>query len=447
MVREERDLRTEFDNQSWAQKMNRVALSLVIAFTALMIVVSVGPVYAESITINWTAAGDDGSSGQASQYDIRFSTTPLTEANWNQAFQADNEPTPKAAGSAESYAVDNLLPGNTYYIALKVADEVPNWSAMSNVLIVQIPEDSVTLEITIVQILNVTDSSFDMVWATNELSTSQVYYGQTTALGYSSSLNASLSTGHAVRVTGLLPETAYYMRAASRDSRGNEVQSPYYQIATQAAVAPPVAINDLEATTGEQNGEIDLRWTVPGEVVSYAIGYSSEIINEINWNLATLCDNPPVPADSGTMQSYTLCDLEFGEVYYIAVVSFRADSTMSLLSNVDSAVSKFSIIADVEDDDNGLPSDFELAQNYPNPFNPSTTIEFSIPTSSHVRLTVFNSRGQIVEVLANEIMAAGQHAVMWDGTGSGSGKVSSGVYFYRVEAGDYVDSRKMVLTK
>jgi hypothetical protein len=84
-----------------------------------------------SITLAWTAPGDDGNTGTASQYDIRYSTSGITEANWNSATQCTEEPTPQIAGSAEAFTVAGLSPNTTYYFALKTADEFPNWSAIS----------------------------------------------------------------------------------------------------------------------------------------------------------------------------------------------------------------------------------------------------------------------------------------------------------------------------
>ena len=87
----------------------------------------------DSITLTWTAPGDDGDVGVASQYDIRYSTSPIDEGNWDTATQVVGEPAPKPAVSAESFVVTDLLPGTTYYFAIKTADEVPNWSDLSNV--------------------------------------------------------------------------------------------------------------------------------------------------------------------------------------------------------------------------------------------------------------------------------------------------------------------------
>ena len=86
-----------------------------------------------SVTLAWTAPGNDGNTGTAAHYDVRYSTSPLTDANWAFSMQAAGEPPPKAAGTAESFVVTGLAPGTRYYFAMKTADEKPNWSALSNV--------------------------------------------------------------------------------------------------------------------------------------------------------------------------------------------------------------------------------------------------------------------------------------------------------------------------
>jgi subtilisin family serine protease len=97
-----------------------------------------------------------------------------------------------------------------------------------------------------------------------------------------------------------------------------------------------------------------------------------------------------------------------------------------------------------------LPRAFSLAQNHPNPFNPSTTIEYSLPDRNaelQVRLSVFNLRGALVAVLVDKQQSGGNYSVNWDGTDRNGKKISSGVYFYRLQAGDFSAVRKMVLVK
>ncbi|HUU30346.1 MAG TPA: FlgD immunoglobulin-like domain containing protein [archaeon] len=97
-----------------------------------------------------------------------------------------------------------------------------------------------------------------------------------------------------------------------------------------------------------------------------------------------------------------------------------------------------------------LPKVYSLSQNSPNPFNPSTTITYTIPegaSKTAVRLSVFNLRGQMVRTLVDLTQGPGTYNINWDGADQQGSKVSSGVYFYRLVAGDYVSTRKMVLLK
>ncbi|MBU0984075.1 MAG: VCBS repeat-containing protein [candidate division Zixibacteria bacterium] len=94
-----------------------------------------------------------------------------------------------------------------------------------------------------------------------------------------------------------------------------------------------------------------------------------------------------------------------------------------------------------------LPNDFELYDAYPNPFNPSTSIRFSMPSADYATLTVYNAIGQRVAVLVDGFVNAGLQVVEWDGLTESGQPASSGVYFYRLEAGKNVESKKMILMK
>jgi len=99
-------------------------------------------------------------------------------------------------------------------------------------------------------------------------------------------------------------------------------------------------------------------------------------------------------------------------------------------------------------DELGLPADLVLSQNYPNPFNPSTIVEFSLPEASDVTLEIYNILGQRVKTLIDgQKLQAGKHSVEWRSDDAGENKVSSGVYFYRLRAGDKTATKKMMLLK
>jgi hypothetical protein len=96
----------------------------------------------------------------------------------------------------------------------------------------------------------------------------------------------------------------------------------------------------------------------------------------------------------------------------------------------------------------GLPKAFALLQNYPNPFNPVTTIAYDVPKNDvHVKISIYDVSGRLVRDLLNKIHIAGRHTVAWDGRGDRGRLVATGVYFYRMVADDFVETRKMVLMK
>jgi hypothetical protein len=111
------------------------------------------------------------------------------------------------------------------------------------------------------------------------------------------------------------------------------------------------------------------------------------------------------------------------------------DRTIAVRGTVDATVSR-------SREEVGVPTQINLLQNYPNPFNPTTTIRFELPAASNVTLEVYNTLGQRVRTLVSENRPAGSHAVTFDAAG-----LSSGVYMYRLQVGNTVMHKKMVLMK
>lgn len=103
-----------------------------------------------SLTVTWTATGDDGNDGQADSYDLRYSTSPITADNWDFANTAAYEPDPGPPGSTETFVVYGVLRNTTYYIALKVGDEADNWSELSNVVEATTDDEPCTWDIELV---------------------------------------------------------------------------------------------------------------------------------------------------------------------------------------------------------------------------------------------------------------------------------------------------------
>jgi hypothetical protein len=100
-------------------------------------------------------------------------------------------------------------------------------------------------------------------------------------------------------------------------------------------------------------------------------------------------------------------------------------------------------ISDIQRTENSnLAQEYQLKQNYPNPFNPTTNIEFDIPQASDVKLIVYNQLGQTVANLVNEHLSAGSYSVEWNAKG-----LPSGVYYYRITASDFTQTRKLLIAK
>jgi len=101
------------------------------------------------------------------------------------------------------------------------------------------------------------------------------------------------------------------------------------------------------------------------------------------------------------------------------------------------------MVTAVEDDFSQAPVGFTLEQNYPNPFNPSTTIRYQLPKTTEVVLKIYNIFGQEVRTLVNARQPVGMNAVVWDGRDQSGKEVSSGIYIYRLQTGESMQSRKL----
>jgi hypothetical protein len=139
-----------------------------------------------------------------------------------------------------------------------------------------------------------------------------------------------------------------------------------------------------------------------------------------------------------TETSYQMNSLDVGTTYYWRV-SVTTDSSTSGWSQVWSFTHPG--LTDLEEEQI-MPTTFSLHQNYPNPFNPSTTIRYGLPERSHVLLEVYNLAGQRVATLIDGEQQAGWNEVVFEDK-----TLASGLYFYRLQAGDFVETRKLILIK
>jgi hypothetical protein len=191
---------------------------------------------------------------------------------------------------------------------------------------------------------------------------------------------------------------------------------------------------------------------VPVELTSFS-GYAASAKVFLNWSTATETNNSgfeierassltsPVQEDwesIGFVQgSGTTTELRF---YSYIDENVSTGNYSYRLKQIDyNGASAYSDVIEIEV---STPNQYSLEQNYPNPFNPSTTISYSLPVASQVELAVYNSLGENVKQLLNETKEAGHYSVELNAE-----SLPSGVYFYRLQAGDFVQVKKMMLLK
>ncbi len=132
-------------------------------------------------------------------------------------------------------------------------------------------------------------------------------------------------------------------------------------------------------------------------------------------------------------------------VYHVAD-TFSVSLTVAGPNGADTLVREnYIIVTDptlISNPSNRIPAQFKLYNNYPNPFNPITNIEFSIPKPEFVSLKVYNILGEEVAMLISEQLGAGDYKHDWDATG-----LASGIYLYKIQAGDFTETKKMILMR
>jgi hypothetical protein len=111
------------------------------------------------------------------------------------------------------------------------------------------------------------------------------------------------------------------------------------------------------------------------------------------------------------------------------------------------AVGNWEFVEEARQNLDDLPQPYSLAPNYPNPFNPATTISFTLPVRDHVRLEIFDVRGQLVRRLLDEPRDPGRHYEVWEGTDDRGVTVPAGIYVALLQAGDFKQSQKMALVR
>jgi chitodextrinase len=314
-----------------------------------------------SIDLSWTSPGDDDQTGTAAQYDIRYSTAPITAENFSAATIVSGAPAPMVAGSAQQVTVTSLAPETTYYFAMKTADEALNWSELSNVAQATTPaapDLTPPADITNLAAGLITSTSVELSWTSpgddGDAGTAAHYDLRYSALPITletfdaatqvtgEPVPAVAGTLQSMTVVRLLPDTPYYFAIKTADEAPNwSALSNVVQVATSPPPddVAPAAITDLAATVADPHTAY-LTWTAPGDdgttgtATAYDVRYATSPITDVSWDAATVAIGVPAPQASGTAEHLSLGSLSADTDYYFAIKTADDAGNLSGLSNV-----------------------------------------------------------------------------------------------------------------
>jgi hypothetical protein len=189
----------------------------------------------------------------------------------------------------------------------------------------------------------------------------------------------------------------------------------------------------------QSSGGLGLLGRVPG------VGYIDSLLSgETIYKFNSVYDTS---SSKGKPVAYRYLGTDYKLIYFDFPLYFIQEAeACSLLHRALSDLEMYPSTVEEEEGDN-LPLSFSLKQNFPNPFNPETVIDYILPKESQVRITIYNLLGQKVRDLLDQRVSAGHQKISWDGRNDRGEAVSSGIYFYRMQAGEFVQTKRMVLLK
>ncbi len=399
-------------------------------------------------------------------YTGTFTTGLSFQVQWDDDSDLDNAPMGTSAWFASNlyYSLATALtPGTTYWWRVRSSiDGGTTWSAWSTTESFVIPAATSTVSVpyptapvgTIVATLNPTMSWFALTPPALEYRVRISPYSSVDgngmlnhvtaqSSGWTSSTSIAYNSLPAAppALPALIAGVTYYWQVQSRLAAPPNTESSWsyvvsFETAAGATAIIPLVVSPIQGQPINSTSAI-LTWTTSGQPQTH-LKYDVEYSKNADFTNAVKI--------SGVNEPFAKIDgLDKNSKYYWRVTSKNNNGSQSLYSSVGS----FSTgnVTSVDPEQQVIPANFELAQNYPNPFNPTTSIKYSIPNNNFVSIKVYDMLGREIATLVNDYKNAGNHTINWNGEDNSGQKVASGTYIYRITAGNFVATKKMVLLK
>lgn len=467
------------------------------------------------VDLTWTAPGDDGNVGTAATYDVRYipyANGPIdTEEEWQAATQAIGEPSPSPAGTPESWTVTGLTPGEAYYFVLKTADEVPNWSDLSNSPWATAGEGGernyVNQDIdvkgtrsgsyldthasdNVYESITEVESRGNPARRTSLLEhkwTIDVTGGETVTFNVEAYHSPNAEGDYFIFAYSINDETYIDMLNVTKTYDDNTLQT----VSLPNTISGTVYIRVVDANRTPTNTQLDavyIDWmfiecfgTPPPKKMHVSnIDMTTETktagpntrTNAIA--TVTIVDSANTPVSGATVYgqwSGLTSDSDEATTDASGTVSIESDQVKNACGWYTFCVTEvaktgwtYDSLANVENCDSiyycggslsGFSSETEFqVSNCLSPLSPEVKIGYCLPvvsgqSSQHVTVKIYNISGQVVKTLVDKEQIAGSYKACWNGKDEGGGEASNGIYFCRLTIDDskFVDTKKIIILR
>ncbi len=390
-------------------------------------------VYTNAPTLSWYVEG--GTLG-LTKYTVKWKadSPPANWATYNTLTADVNDV------NQTTYELSNLDYGTTYYWAVAAYDDSYSaWAegeftvvgGASGVPILSNPDNGMTVyaaDVTLSWYVNGSTLGIDEY---------EIMYSRSDVWAASVTTTTTSAT-QSVTIEDLIPGATYYWKVNSKYTNGGEsgYSAPFSFYINTGANGPVQPIVGGPNNVMISQGNPFMTWALPMSPTQ-GTTYELELATDENMSSAQVFSNI-------STTGYIVSNLSSSQTYYWRVRS-KTGSDYSYYSG--SGKFQTNQALGTEDESSLIPDKFTVEQNYPNPFNPSTTIKFSVPEVSDVRISIYDMLGREVNVLIDQELQAGSYDVVWNGTDRSGSKVATGAYIYKIKAGSNVAVKKMILMK